>query len=110
VGGFERHFGKPFDQAALQRVPVQMVVGKRGSGNVGNHGARGAVAMYLPGYQRCRGDAPGTATHVAGVVRGGGVSACASTRSPNIAHSGLQVVEMVEDFLAQTLRTLRSGG
>jgi len=28
VGGFERHFGKPFDVAALKRVPVQMVVGR----------------------------------------------------------------------------------
>ena len=28
----------------------------------------------------------------------------------NIAHNGMQVVEVVQDFLVQALRTLRAGG
>jgi len=28
----------------------------------------------------------------------------------NIAHNGMQVVEVVQEFFAQTLRTLRAGG
>jgi poly(3-hydroxybutyrate) depolymerase len=66
VGGFERHFGKPFDVAALQRVPVQMVVG-RADLETWEITVPEDSPMYLPGIN----DAAGSAQNPQGIVRSG---------------------------------------
>jgi pimeloyl-ACP methyl ester carboxylesterase len=108
VGGFERQFGKPFDLAALRRVPVQMVVG-RADLETWEITVRDDSPMYLPGIN----DAGKTRPERLKTLRASFEAAGIDVRFDeldNIAHNGLQVVEVVQDFFAQQLRTKRAGG
>lgn len=107
VGGFERHFGKPFDVAALKRVPVQMVVG-RADLETWEITVREDSPMYLPGIN----DAGVTRLERLRTLKASFEAAGIQVRFDeldNIAHNGTQVVEVVQDFFAQVLRTMRAG-
>jgi pimeloyl-ACP methyl ester carboxylesterase len=108
LGGFERQFGKPFDLAALQRVPVQMIVGRADLETWEITVPKGS-AMYLPGIN----DAGATRPERLRTLKASFEAADIRVRFDelaNIAHNGMQVVEVVQEFLAQALRTLRAGG
>ncbi|MFM0041028.1 MULTISPECIES: alpha/beta hydrolase [Paraburkholderia] len=108
TGGFERHFGKPFDLAALQRVPVQMVVG-RADLETWEITVSEDSPMYLPGINDAGATRPERLRTLKASFEAAGVRVCFDEMA-NIAHNGMQVVEVVQDFFAQALRTLRAGG
>jgi pimeloyl-ACP methyl ester carboxylesterase len=108
LGGFERHFGKPFDLAALQRVSFQMIVG-RADLETWEITVPEDSAMYLPGIN----DAGATRPERLRTLKTSFETAGVSVRFdelPNVAHNGLQVVDVVQDFFAQTLRARRAEG
>jgi pimeloyl-ACP methyl ester carboxylesterase len=107
VGGFERHFGKPFDPAALKRVPVQMVVG-RADLETWEITVSEDSPMYLPGIN----DAGATRRDRLRTLKASFEAAGIPVRFDeldNIAHNGMQVVEVVQDFFARILREMRVG-
>ncbi|SOE99611.1 hypothetical protein SAMN05446635_7639 [Burkholderia sp. OK233] len=108
TGGFERHFGKPFDLATLQRVPVQMVVG-RADLETWEIMVSEDSPMYLPGINDAGATRPERLRTLKASFEAAGVRVRFDEMA-NIAHNGMQVVEVVQDFFAQTLRTLRAGG
>ncbi|MFM0593625.1 MULTISPECIES: alpha/beta hydrolase [Paraburkholderia] len=108
LGGFERHFGKPFDLAALQRVPVQMIVG-RADLETWEITVPEDSAMYLPGINDAGATRPERLRTLKASFEAAGVCVRFDELA-NIAHNGMQVVDVVQDFFAQTLRTLRAGG
>jgi pimeloyl-ACP methyl ester carboxylesterase len=108
TGGFERHFGKPFDLATLQRVPVQMVVG-RADLETWEITVSEDSPMYLPGINDAGATRPERLRTLKASFEAAGVRVRFDEMA-NIAHNGMQVVEVVQDFFAQTLRTLRAGG
>ena len=108
LGGFERHFGKPFNLSALQRVPVQMIVG-RADLETWEITVPEDSAMYLPGIN----DAGATRPERLRTLKASFEAADIRVRFDelaNIAHNGMQVVDVVQDFFAQVLRALRAGG
>ncbi|MEM5315328.1 alpha/beta hydrolase [Paraburkholderia sp. JHI869] len=107
VGGFERQFGKPFDLAALRRVPVQMVVG-RADLETWEITVRDDSPMYLPGINDAGRTRPERLRALKASFEAAGVGV-RFDELENIAHSGLQVVEVVQDFFAQSLRAMRTG-
>ena len=107
VGGFERQFGKPFDLAALRRVPVQMVVG-RADLETWEITVRDDSPMYLPGINDAGRTRPERLRALKASFEAAGIGV-RFDELENIAHSGLQVVEVVQDFFAQSLRTMRTG-
>ncbi len=107
LGGFERHFGKPFDLAALQRVPVQMIVG-RADLETWEITVPEDSAMYLPGINDAGATRPERLRTLQASFEAAGVRVRFDELA-NIAHNGMQVVDVVQDFFAQTLRTLRAG-
>jgi pimeloyl-ACP methyl ester carboxylesterase len=108
LGGFERHFGKPFDLAALRRVPVQMIVG-RADLETWEITVPEDSPMYLPGINDTGATRPERLHTLKASFEAAGVRV-RFDELPNIAHNGMQVVEVVQDFFAQALRTLRAGG
>jgi len=108
VGGFERHFGKPFDLAALRRVPVQMVVG-RADLETWEITVREDSPMYVPGINDAGKTRPERLRTLKASFEAAGIGV-RFDELENIAHNGLQVVEVVQDFFAQRLRTMRTGG
>jgi hypothetical protein len=108
LGGFERHFGKPFDLAALQRVPVQMIVG-RADLETWEITVPEDSPMYLPGINDAGATRPERLRTLKASFEAAGIRVRFDELA-NIAHNGMQVVEVVQDFLVQALRTLRAGG
>ncbi|MBK3812339.1 alpha/beta hydrolase [Paraburkholderia nemoris] len=108
TGGFERHFGKPFDLATLQRVPVQMVVG-RADLETWEITVSEDSPMYMPGINDAGATRPERLRTLKASFEAAGVRVRFDEMA-NIAHNGMQVVEVVQEFFAQTLRTLRAGG
>jgi pimeloyl-ACP methyl ester carboxylesterase len=108
VGGFERHFGRPFDLAALRRVPVQMVVG-RADLETWEITVREDSPMYLPGINDAGRTRPERLRSLKASFEAAGIGV-RFDELENIAHNGLQVVEVVQDFFVQSLRTMRTGG
>jgi poly(3-hydroxybutyrate) depolymerase len=107
VGGFEQHFGKPFDAAALQRVPVQMIVG-RADLETWEITVREDSPMYLPGINDAGATRPERLRTLKASFEQAGI-AVRFDELDNIAHNGMQVVDVVQDFLAQILRAMRAG-
>ena len=108
MGGFERHFGKSFDPAALRRVPVQMVVGKADI-ETWEITVREDSPQYVPGIN----DAGATRLERLRTLKASFEAAGIPVRLDeldNVAHNGMQVLETVQDFFAQTLRTIRAAG
>nr|WP_240655405.1 alpha/beta hydrolase [Paraburkholderia phosphatilytica] len=107
VGGFEQHFGKPFDAAALKRVPVQMIVGRADLETweitVGEDSP-----MYLPGINDAGATRPERLRTLKASFENAGI-AVRFDELDNIAHNGMQVVDVVQDFFAQALRAMRAG-
>ena len=108
TGGFERHFGKPFDLATLQRVPVQMVVG-RADLETWEITVSEDSPMYMPGINDAGATRPERLRTLKASFEAAGIRVRFDEMA-NIAHNGMQVVEVVQEFFAQTLRTLRAGG
>ncbi|MEX3630556.1 MAG: alpha/beta hydrolase [Burkholderia sp.] len=105
LGGFERQFGKPFDLAALRRVPVQMIVG-RADLETWEITVAEDSPTFMPGIN----DTGRTRPERLRALQASFEAADVRVRFDelgNIAHNGLQVVE---DFLADTLRAMRAGG
>ncbi|MGB8416723.1 MAG: alpha/beta hydrolase [Paraburkholderia sp.] len=107
VGGFEQHFGKPFDAAALKHVPVQMVVG-RADLETWEITVREDSPMYLPGINDAGATRPERLRTLKASFEAAGIQV-RFDELDNIAHNGMQAVEVVQDFFAQVLRTLRAG-
>ncbi|MGH8780877.1 alpha/beta hydrolase [Paraburkholderia sp.] len=107
TGGFERHFGKPFDAAALQRVPVQMIVG-RADLETWEITVRDDSPMYIPGINDAGATRPDRLRTLKASFEAAGIKV-RFDELDNIAHNGMQVVEVVQDFFAQVLRTRRAG-
>jgi pimeloyl-ACP methyl ester carboxylesterase len=108
TGGFERHFGKPFDLATLQRVPVQMVVG-RADLETWEITVSEDSPMYMPGINDAGATRPERLRTLKASFEAAGIRVRFDEMA-NIAHNGMQVVEVVQEFFAQTLRALRAGG
>ncbi len=106
LGGFERQFGKPFDLAALQRVPVQMIVGRADLETWEITVPKGS-AMYLPGINDAGATRPERLRTLKASFEAAGVQV-RFDELDNIAHNGMQVVEVVwKDFCADTARDAR---
>jgi hypothetical protein len=97
TGGLERHF-----------VPVQMIVG-RADLETWEITVPEDSAMYLPGINDAGATRPERLRTLKASFEAAGIRVRFDELA-NIAHNGMQVVEVVEDFLAQALRTLRAGG
>ncbi|WP_408498693.1 alpha/beta hydrolase [Paraburkholderia xenovorans] len=108
VGGFERYFGKPFDLAALQRVPVHMVVG-RADLETWEITVSDDSPLYMPGINDTGATRPERLRTLQASFEAAGVRVHFD-ELPNVAHNGMQAVDVVQDFFAQALRTLRAGG
>ncbi|WP_085481189.1 hydrolase [Paraburkholderia susongensis] len=108
LGGFERHFGKPFDLPALRRVPVQMVVG-RADLETWEITVRDDSPMYLPGINDAGATRPERLRTLKASFDAAGIGV-RFDELDNIAHNGMQVVDVVQDFFAQQLRAMRTQG
>ncbi len=107
LGGFERHFGKRFDAAALKRVPVQMIVG-RADLETWEITVREDSPLYLPGINDAGATRPERLRTLQASFEAAGIPV-RFDELENIAHNGMQVVEVVQDFFARVLRTMRTG-
>jgi predicted esterase len=107
LGGFERHFGKRFDVAALQRVAVQMVVG-RADLETWEITMREDNPAYLPGINDAGATRPERLRTLKASFEAAGIQV-RFDELENVAHNGLQAVEVVQDFFAQVLRAKRAG-
>ncbi|MFL9874280.1 alpha/beta hydrolase [Paraburkholderia megapolitana] len=105
--GIEQRFGKPFDREALQRVPVQMVVGKADleTWEITHREGRGS---YMPGANDAGATRPERLRTLRQTFETAGVKV-QFDELPNIAHNSLQTIEAaVLDFFATVLSTRRS--
>ncbi len=108
VGDLATHFGKPFDVAALRRVPVQMVVGKADL-ETWEITVKEDSPLYLPGINDAGVTRPDRLKRLRDTFEAADIRV-RFDELENIAHNGLQVVDVVQDFFAQVLRDKRTGG
>jgi len=106
VGNFERYFGKPLDVTALRQVPVQMIVGKADL-ETWEITVREGSSMYFPGINDAGATRPERLRTLKASFEAAGIQA-RFDELDNIAHNGMQVVEVVQEFFAQVLASMRA--
>lgn len=106
VRDFESRFGKPLNLAALQTLPVHMVVGKADVETWEITHKEGGK-FFMPGANDAGRTRPERLETLRKSFEAAGVAVTLDVVD-NVPHNGLACVDQVQDFLATTLRTKRA--